>query len=86
MKQSRISELAPPTPACFHDRLSWSSYLFDCQQGKRPSSRPFDGGIFKPDFNFCGDCTQEHSRLMSRAGKCKPDQFKVIPIKVAEPA
>lgn len=71
---------APPTPACFPDRLQWAAYLLQCQeQGRSQGQRPFDErGIFRPTFNFCSDCTRAHAEAMALERKCKPSQFRVI--------
>lgn len=72
-------EAAPPTPACFSSRESWAAYLLTAQQCSK--QQPFTGGgIYRPEWSFCADCTLLHSTLMSRSGKCNPSQFRVIRI------
>lgn len=77
--------IAPPTPACFPDRMQWAAYLLQCHEyAKRPSASPFDAkGVYRPAWSFCADCTGAHALQMRNAGKCKPDAFRVIPIKEA---
>lgn len=64
---------APPTPACFPDRLQWAAYLLACQQNKQ---KPFKAGIYRTDFSHCDDCTLAHATHMARLDKCNPSQFR----------
>lgn len=80
MRQARAA--APHTPACFQDRDAWAAYLLSAQQHSKASARPFNSaGVFRSDWNFCADCTLQHTTAMNRQGKCDPSQFRVIPIK-----
>lgn len=76
MNKREALRLAPMKPACFPDQEQWAVYLMDCQEAKRPSSRPFERGQYRPAFNFCRDCTPEHQRQMQCAGKCNPQYLK----------
>lgn len=74
--------VAPKAPPCFSTPHQWSEYLSQAQQHKRDARRPFNGnGDYRPEFNFCGDCTTGHSGDMKAAGRCQPDVLRVIPIK-----
>lgn len=72
-------EAAPPTPACFPDRMQWAAYLLSCQEtAKRESGKPFDNsGVFKPEFNFCADCDYDHRNRMREVEKCAPHAFRI---------
>lgn len=75
-------EAAPPTPACFPDRMQWAAYLLSCQgDAKREPDKPFKGcefkPEFKPEFNFCADCDFDHRARMADAGKCAPHVFRI---------
>lgn len=74
-----VLDAAPPTPACFPDRIQWAAYLLQAQQHAKGTG-PFRNGKYRPEFPFCSDCTLEHTTAMSRQGKCNPSQFRVIPI------
>lgn len=77
-----LGHSAPSTPACFPDRDAWVYYLLSAQQHTKASAKPFNSaGVFRPDWNFCADCTLQHTTLMTRQGKCNPSQFRVIRIK-----
>lgn len=83
MNIAQALEQAPPTPACFPDRLQWAAYLLSAQENKRPVKRPFDDkGRFQPGFSFCADCTPAHADNMTARGKCNPGIFKSLPVKV----
>lgn len=72
-----VKVAAPPTPACFSDRDAWVYYLLVSQQHGKSAAKPFDSkGVFRADWNFCVDCTLEHTTLMTRKGKCDPSQFR----------
>jgi hypothetical protein len=83
MTPEDVQAAAPPHPPCFPDRTEWLSYLSDCHRfGEKHVSRPFGKtGLFRPAFNFCGDCTPEHARGKKLQGKCKPETFRGIQIK-----
>lgn len=70
-----VLNAAPPTPACFPDRIQWAAYLLQAQQlGK--GQGPFRNGQYRPEHSFCSDCTLEHATRMDRQGKCNPSQFR----------
>lgn len=74
-----VLEAAPPTPACFPDRLQWSEYLLASQRYSKARVLPFSSiGIFQPAFVFCKDCTRAHEAEMSASGKCQPNKFRVL--------
>lgn len=76
MNIAQVIDMAPPTPACFPDRLMWSEYLLSAQQSKI-AVRPFDDrGVYRPTYNFCRECTQQHEAQMALAGKCQPNKFR----------
>ena len=79
MIAAQIRDAAPPTPACFSSRDAWVYYLVMCQEGSKGTG-PFRNGKYRPEFQFCRDCTLEHTTAMARQGKCNPSQFRVIPI------
>lgn len=73
-----ISELAPPAPPCFGDRLGWVEYL----QGAFRAQRPGQPRVLlveigqpvriNPDYPFCADCSAQHQAAMEAAGRCWP--------------
>jgi len=64
----------PATPECFRSRTTWSLYLLDHVGDK---NKPFNAdGTYRPEFNFCGDCTLAWSIQMAHAGKCNPSVFR----------
>jgi hypothetical protein len=69
-----IRLVAPPTPACFADRLAWAEYLASCMDTKvkSPATRPFVNGSFNSAFTHCADCTPEHRRRMCQEKRCQP--------------
>jgi len=72
---AEVSALAPNNfPACFKTRWDWIEYLKMAQESK---TKPFRHGVFIRGFEFCNDCTLEHSVAMSREGKCTPSMFRV---------
>lgn len=75
---AEVLDAAPPTPACFPDRLQWSAYLLACQQDSK--QKPFRAGVYRPDFDHCRDCTLEHATRMARDDKCNPSQFRIKPL------
>lgn len=81
-----ISETAPPTPPCFPSRDQWVEYLHSCQEcEKSAADRPFDKrGIYKPEFDFCVDCTKEHFLSMHSKARCKP-RFLQAAVHVGNP-
>lgn len=85
MTAEDVQAAAPEHPPCFPDRIEWVSYLHDCHRhGERNVRRPFGKtGVFRPAFNFCGDCTPDHAHSKKRQGKCDPLKFRGIPVVVA---
>lgn len=73
---AQVLDAAPPTPACFPDRLQWSEYLLSSQRYSKSRVLPFANGIFQPAFVFCKDCTRAHEAEMSASGKCNPHKFR----------
>jgi len=73
-----IRIVAPPTPACFHDRLAWTEYLHAAMEDKLKShlTRPFVNGRFNEQFSHCVDCITAHRQQMCREGRCKPPVIK----------
>ena len=70
-----IRIVAPPTPACFHDRLSWTEYLGSAMDSKAHRSGhvpPFIDGRFNEAFSHCIDCLHDHRREMCAQGRCHP--------------
>lgn len=85
MDIKRIRLVAPPTPACFADRLSWAEYLASAMEAKVKSActRPFINGRFNASFSHCVDCTAAHRRAMCAEKRCHPP--KVAPPEQAQP-
>jgi hypothetical protein len=67
-----IRIVAPPTPACFPDRLAWSEYLCSAMDIKTDGTKPFKKAIYQPSFDYCRDCTISHRRQMVAEGRCNP--------------
>ena len=78
MNLAQIKAAAPANPPCFKDAESWLGYLLSCQQ--QSSQKPFKQGEFRAEFNFCADCSLEHTTRMSRDGRCNPSHFREIRI------
>ena len=60
----------PTAPPCFTDSASWVRFLVSAQGGKNKPFAP--DGTYRRGFNFCTDCTLEHSVQMCVDGKCFP--------------
>jgi len=75
---AQVLDAAPPTPACFADRLAWSEYLLASQKYTKARVLPFANGIYQPAFVFCKDCTRAHESEMALAGKCNPNKFRAV--------
>lgn len=76
MTFDQVRRAAPPTPSCF-TRESWVAYLNLTEEISKSPSRPFKNGVYRSEFNFCDDCTLEHSVFMSRKGLCNPSALRV---------
>jgi hypothetical protein len=72
MNAKLIAIHAPPTPACFPDRLQWVAYLVSAQEVKHGVVRPFKVGRFDEAFNHCADCDPAYRRQMLGEGRCNP--------------
>lgn len=74
MDVKRILIVAPPTPACFVDRLSWAEYLAAAMdvKAKSAATRPFAAGRFNERFSHCTDCTPSYRRQMCAEQRCHP--------------
>ncbi len=59
----------PTAPPCFSDS-AWVRFLAAAQGGKNKPFAP--DGTYRRGFNFCTDCTLEHSVQMCVDGKCIP--------------
>jgi hypothetical protein len=80
--RERVAALAPITPPCFHDRLSWLEYVASAASVKRaPTPEPlpivFEAGKpvrFNMGFNFCADCTYSARDLEQLRARnlCRP--------------
>ncbi|WP_114973385.1 hypothetical protein [Rhodoferax ferrireducens] len=74
---AQVLDAAPPTPACFPDRLQWSQVLLSAQKYTKARVLPFSkAGIYQPEYSFCRDCTTQHAAQMALAGKCNPNKFR----------
>lgn len=83
----KIRIVAPPTPACFHDRLAWAEYLATAMDAKVKSeaTRPFVNDRFNERFSHCTDCLPKHRVQMCREGRCHPPVIAPVR-KEVEPA
>lgn len=77
MNFTQVLRAAPIAPACF-TQDTWVAYLCTAHQHSKPKNQPFRTGIYRPEFNFCADCTLEHSVLMSRSGRCQPSALRIL--------
>lgn len=75
MNIKHILDVAPPTPACFPDRLQWAEFLSSAQRG---GAKPFLRGVYRPTFSFCSECTRDFKASMQEAGKCDPNKFRAL--------
>lgn len=73
----RIIEIhAPQKPLCFDTRKAWIEYLESAQVSRKaPKSRPFVDARYRPDFNFCIDCSTQWSQRMKLADRCTPRTY-----------
>ena len=67
-----ISIQAPPAPKCFESRDRWVIYLESAQAARKPGRKPFEGGQYRPGFDFCVDCSPSHRALMAGQLRCAP--------------
>lgn len=72
MNTAQVQAISPAAPACF-TRATWVQLLTAWQASK---NKPFKDGVFRPEFNFCSDCTLEQAVRMDRAGKCSPSLYR----------
>lgn len=79
-KDREIERSAPVRPNCFADRLQWVEYLQQAQRGgHRKHLQPFDSNGYRPEFNFCRDCTDGHAERMKARGLCSPGCLREAP-------
>lgn len=72
MNAIQVQAIAPTAPACF-TRATWVQLLTDWQASK---NKPFKDGVYRPEFNFCSDCTLEQAVRMDRQDKCNPSLYR----------
>jgi hypothetical protein len=70
-----VLDVAPPTPACYPDRVMWAEYLLAAHLSRKVYGKPFVNGVFNPDWSYCKDCNGEHKALMQASSKCQPNKF-----------
>ena len=68
MQAKTVSLLAPPAPKCFEVRMQWLTYLHSAQAGNK--SKPFKDGKYRPQYQFCRDCSAQKAHEMTQRGKC----------------
>ena len=76
-RRALVSLLAPPSPPCFADRLSWLEFLISADAEARGSCLgPLDMRRTEPRFNlfydYCVDCLAKHALVMQAQGRCNP--------------
>lgn len=76
MTLDQVLTAAPPTPACFPDRLQWAQVLHGDQRHTKARVLPFRNGIYQPAYNYCRNCTAAHESVMATAGKCHPNKYR----------
>ena len=78
-RRSHVWHLAPPSPPCWTDRLSWLEFLASAAEGQatsEPAVLLFEAGQpvrFNLRFDYCQDCLGQHQAAMAAAGRCRPD-------------
>ncbi len=82
-RRSLVIALAPPSPPCFADRLTWIEYLCDAQVAANGNSRgPLDlrktPASFNLEFDFCEDCSARYSMEMQRQRRCVPHHLVLL--------
>lgn len=77
-----IDDLAPPPPPCYLNRMEWVQYLKAAAASQNDGESPkiilsaHGTPRINYDYPYCADCTQVHSLVMSRTGRCNPDFLK----------
>jgi hypothetical protein len=65
---------APPAPRCFESRSQWVEFLSSAQAAGKVL--PFKGGEYRPEFQFCSDCSAQHAHAMHLQGRCDPNTYR----------
>lgn len=72
--------LAPVSPPCFADRLSWQEYLVATAESQSEKGQPaaliFEPGRpvrFNDKLDFCCDCDPLYAQVMNGQGRCCPN-------------
>lgn len=69
-------------PPCFSSQEKWVIYLEgrddEARAGHNTGPLTQDRMRFNMRFNFCADCTQQHSFKMENEGRCKPAHLQTI--------
>ena len=85
-RRAHVWRLAPPSPPCFADRLSWLEFLASAAEGQGTGEQPvllFEVGKpvrFNLRFNHCCDCTPEYKAAMTAAKpmRCRPEWLTAL--------
>lgn len=79
-RRDLVEMLAPTSPPCFADRLSWLEYLVATAGAQSTKGEPealiFEAGKpvrFNDKLDFCGDCDPLYARVMDEQGRCCPN-------------
>lgn len=79
-RRDLVEMLAPTSPPCFADRLSWLEYLVATAGAQSEKGQPaaliFEAGKpvrFNDKLDFCGDCDPLYARVMDEQGRCCPN-------------
>jgi hypothetical protein len=75
--------IAPPSPPCFQDRMSWVEYLVEADMARGDGERgPIDmrsgSARFEMAFDYCKDCLAKHALAMNAQGRCQPDYLRQL--------
>lgn len=81
MNRSVIWLKAPPAPRCFESRSLWVEFLDSAQSAGKVL--PFKNGEYRPDFQFCSDCSAQHAHEMHLQGRCNPKAYRASLIPAA---
>jgi len=82
-----VADLMPlEPPPCFHSRMAWREYLITSAEGQNVARKSScvilrdEAGEprFNHDYQFCKDCSAQHSLAMTAAGRCDPDHLKKL--------
>jgi hypothetical protein len=85
-----VIRIAPAAPPCYETRMQWLEYLASAAESQRTTRLFADPGArvlvmeegaaprINPEFQFCRDCSAQHSDRMLRAGKCQPDHLREL--------